>query len=93
MTHWGSSSLDLIRIQATVLETNSRSESVLVKCGYTYEGLLKSYRMVRGIPGDFKMYSYLAETKKMHQRSFFLYSRLFPHALLNFFPVLFTPDT
>lgn len=62
ITNWGFFNLGLIRIQATVLETNSRSESVLVKCGYTYEGLLKSYRMVRGIPGNFKMYSCLAES-------------------------------
>lgn len=63
ITNWGLSSLGFIRIQATVLETNSRSESVLTKCGYTYEGLLKSYRMVRGVPGNFKMYSHLLEPK------------------------------
>jgi len=62
ITSWGFSRLGLVRIQATVLETNSRSEKVLVKCGYTYEGLLKSYRTVRGTPGNFKMYAKLVET-------------------------------
>ncbi|MBB5645061.1 GNAT family N-acetyltransferase [Pedobacter cryoconitis] len=61
ITSWGFSSFGFIRIQATVLETNSRSESVLTKCGYQYEGLLKSYRMVRGVPGNFKLYSHLAK--------------------------------
>lgn len=61
ITNWGFSDLGLIRIQATVLETNLRSERVLVKCGYLYEGLLKSYRLVRGIPGNFRMYAQIAE--------------------------------
>jgi ribosomal-protein-alanine N-acetyltransferase len=60
LTNWGFLNLGLIRIQATVLESNVRSETVLLNCGYAFEGLLRSYRMVRGVPGDFKMYARLA---------------------------------
>ena len=49
-----------IRVQATVLESNMRSARVLERCGFEHEGLLRSYRMVRGTPGDFHMYSHVA---------------------------------
>ncbi len=57
MTEWGFSKQGWVRIQAAVLETNMRSEKVLVNCGYTFEGVLRSFRMVRGKPGNFKMFS------------------------------------
>jgi len=60
VTGWSYRSLKLVRVQATVLETNLRCERVLTKCGFAYEGLLRAYRMVRGAPGNFKMYSRLA---------------------------------
>lgn len=60
VTRWAHSALSMTRVQATVLETNAASERVLQKCGYTYEGLLRSHRMIRGRPGNFKMYSRLA---------------------------------
>jgi ribosomal-protein-alanine N-acetyltransferase len=63
ITAWGFQSLNLERVQATVLETNLRSENILKKCGYTFEGLLRSYRFVRGKPGNFKMYSRLRTDK------------------------------
>ena len=44
-----------------MLETNGRSERVLIKCGFAYEGLLRAYRQVRGRAGNFKMYARLAE--------------------------------
>jgi ribosomal-protein-alanine N-acetyltransferase len=59
-TLWSYEALRLQRVQATVLETNLRSERVLRRCGFVYEGLLRSYRRVRGRPGNFKMYSRLA---------------------------------
>jgi RimJ/RimL family protein N-acetyltransferase len=59
VTQWSYRALNLLRVQATVLETNRSSERVLQKCGFAYEGLLRSYRMVRGRPGNFKMYSRL----------------------------------
>ena len=49
-----------IRVQATVLETNLRSARVLQRCGFQHEGSLRSYRMVRGTPGNFHMYSHIA---------------------------------
>ena len=44
---------------ATALESNERSARVLERCGYQREGLLRSYRLVRGQPGNFFMYSHL----------------------------------
>jgi RimJ/RimL family protein N-acetyltransferase len=60
VTLWSYEALRLQRVQATVLETNGRSERVLQKSGFMYEGLLRSYRRVRGVPTNFKMYSRLA---------------------------------
>jgi [ribosomal protein S5]-alanine N-acetyltransferase len=60
VTEWSYDALCLVRVQATVLETNTRSEHVLQKCRFVYEGLLRAYRMVRGVPGNFKMYSRLS---------------------------------
>jgi ribosomal-protein-alanine N-acetyltransferase len=48
------------RVQATVLESNSRSKAVLERCGFEHEGLLRGYRMVRGVPGNFHMYAHVA---------------------------------
>jgi RimJ/RimL family protein N-acetyltransferase len=60
VTAWSYEALRLVRLQATVLESNARSERVLQRCGFEYEGLLRAYRLVRGVPGNFKMYSRLA---------------------------------
>lgn len=57
---WAHTSAKLIRVQATVLETNQRSAQVLRRVGFSREGLLRSYRLVRGVPGDFYMYSHVA---------------------------------
>lgn len=57
---WSFDSFGFNRVQATTLETNVRSERVLQKCLFRYEGLLRAYRMVRGRPGNFKMYARLA---------------------------------
>lgn len=59
VTQWSFSVLGFIRVQGTVLETNEGSTRVLQKCGYRHEGLLRSFRMVRGIPGNFHLYSRL----------------------------------
>lgn len=61
VTAWGFQQFGWIRIQATVLETNTRSEQLLKKCGYAFEGLLRAYRIVRGQPGNFKMYARIAD--------------------------------
>ena len=56
---WAHSSAAVLRVQATVLESNVRSEAVLRRCGFAREGLLRSYRMVRGAPGNFYMYPHV----------------------------------
>ncbi len=57
ISEWGFSKRGWVRIQATILETNKRSERVLLKCGFVFEGILRSFRIVNGLPKDFKMYS------------------------------------
>jgi ribosomal-protein-alanine N-acetyltransferase len=59
MVQWAHSHVGLVRVQATVLASNARSIKVLERCGFEREGLLRSYRMVRGRPGDFWMYSHV----------------------------------
>jgi len=57
---WAHAHVGLVRVQATVLESNMRSAAVLQRCGFNVEGLLRSYRMVRGRSGNFHMYSHVA---------------------------------
>ncbi|MDQ6627638.1 MAG: GNAT family N-acetyltransferase [Pseudomonadota bacterium] len=61
MVDWGHASAGLLRIQATALESNWRSAAVLQRCGFVREGLLRSYRMVRGRAGDFHMFAHVVE--------------------------------
>ena len=61
MVAWAHSHAGLLRVQATVLNSNSRSIEVLQRCGFKREGLLRSYRIVRGRPGDFWMYSHVQD--------------------------------
>ena len=60
VTSWSFAALDLHRLQATVLVGNQRSERVLSRCRFRHEGLLRGFRMVRGQPGDFNIFSRLA---------------------------------
>ena len=60
VTTWSFNAYGFVRVQGTVLKSNSRSAQVLQRCRYRYEGLLRSYRMIRGTPGDFALYSRLA---------------------------------
>jgi ribosomal-protein-alanine N-acetyltransferase len=59
LTRWGHDAAGLIRIQAAVLVSNERSIRVLERGSFEREGTLRSYRMVRGRPGDFYMYSHV----------------------------------
>jgi ribosomal-protein-alanine N-acetyltransferase len=59
VTRWSFAEYGFVRVQATVLESNQRSASVLKKCGFRHEGLLRAYRMVRGTPGNFNLYARL----------------------------------
>lgn len=58
---WGFRRLGLLRIQATVLESNQRSIRVLERCAFEREGYLRRYRLVRGTPGNFWLYARIAE--------------------------------
>ncbi|MFL6700159.1 MAG: GNAT family N-acetyltransferase [Vitreoscilla sp.] len=60
VSSWSFATLGLHRLQATVLVGNERSERVLARCRYRHEGLLRGFRMVRGRPGDFNIFSRLA---------------------------------
>jgi ribosomal-protein-alanine N-acetyltransferase len=61
VTQWSFSAFGFVRVQGTVLETNVGSARVLQKCRYRHEGLLRSFRMVRGIPENFQLYARLNE--------------------------------
>lgn len=60
LVHWAFAEPGLLRVQATVLESNARSVRVLERLGFEREGLLRCYRLVRGKRGDFHMYARLA---------------------------------
>ena len=60
IVQWAHVHAALVRVQATVLQSNVRSIRVLERAGLEREGLLRSYRLVRGRPGDFYMYSHVA---------------------------------
>jgi ribosomal-protein-alanine N-acetyltransferase len=57
---WGFQRLGLLRIQATVLESNERSIRVLERCHFAREGYLRSYRQIRGRSGNFWLYACIA---------------------------------
>ncbi|MGK5071421.1 GNAT family N-acetyltransferase [Janthinobacterium sp. ZB1P44] len=57
---WGFQRLGLLRIQATVLESNARSLRVLERCAFEREGYLRSYRQIRGRSGNFWLYARIA---------------------------------
>ena len=59
MVSWAHSQAQLVRVQATVLQSNASSIRVLERVGFVQEGLLRSYRMVRGTPGNFYIYAHV----------------------------------
>ena len=56
---WAHTDANIVRVQATVLESNVRSAKVLQRCGFEREGLLRSYRKVRGNSRNFYMYAHI----------------------------------
>ena len=56
---WAHADEGFLRVQATVLDSNHRSAAVLERCGFVHEGLMRSYRMVRGTPRDFHLYAHV----------------------------------
>ena len=59
LTDWAHSHVGLVRVQATVMDSNTRSLQVLARCGFEREGLLRSYRQARGAARDFWMHSHI----------------------------------
>jgi len=59
LVDWAHGHVGLLRVQATALSSNTRSQKVLEGCGFQREGLLHSYRLVRGRPGDFWIFSHV----------------------------------
>jgi [ribosomal protein S5]-alanine N-acetyltransferase len=59
LTDWAHTHVGLVRVQATVMDSNTRSLQVLARCGFEREGLLRSYRQARGVARDFWMHSHL----------------------------------
>lgn len=59
LVDWAHGHVGLLRVQATALSSNTRSMKVLERCGFEREGLLRSYRLVRGQPGDFWMFAHV----------------------------------
>lgn len=57
LAEWGFSERKFARIQATALDTNKASIHVIEKCGFSLEGKLRNFRMVRGLPRDFWLYA------------------------------------
>lgn len=64
MVEWAHGKASMVRVQATVLQSNARSIAVLRKAGFEHEGTLRSYRMVRGTAGDFEIYSHIASVER-----------------------------
>ncbi len=56
---WAHEEAGLVRVQATVLDSNLRSLAVLDSCGFVREGLLRSYRILDGQSKDFFMLSHV----------------------------------
>ena len=56
---WAHEHAGVIRVQATVLQSNIRSIRLIERLGFEREGLLRSYRMVRGTPGNFWMFGHV----------------------------------
>lgn len=57
LSRWGFEDQGWLRIQATVLEPNIGSLKVLQHCGYRFEGRLRNFRLVRGEPREYLLYS------------------------------------
>jgi RimJ/RimL family protein N-acetyltransferase len=58
---WGFTELELNRVHAFVMTSNTRSIRLLERCGLIHEGTLRQYRMARGEPRDFHVYAALAQ--------------------------------
>jgi RimJ/RimL family protein N-acetyltransferase len=57
--HWGFEAKGWHRIQATTVLPHVRSQRVLERCGFTREGRVRNFRLVRGVPTDYWLYAVL----------------------------------
>jgi len=55
--HWGFAKIGLVRVQATTLKANLASQRVLEKVGFEREGTFRNFRVVRGNPRDYLVFS------------------------------------
>jgi [ribosomal protein S5]-alanine N-acetyltransferase len=60
-TQWAFDSMGWVRVQATTLEGHVASQRVLHKCGFLSEGRLRNFRLVRGQPSDYLVFSRVPE--------------------------------
>jgi RimJ/RimL family protein N-acetyltransferase len=63
VSDWGLRERGFVRVQATTMESNVPSIQLLEKCGFLLEGKLRNYRLVRGEPRDFFMFSKLRDVQ------------------------------
>ena len=56
-TLWAFETKAWYRVQATTVLPNVRSQHVLERCGFKREGLVRNFRLVRGTPTDYWLYS------------------------------------
>ncbi len=59
LVEWAHAHAGVVRVQALVLETNLRSIATLERLAFVREGLLNSYKFVRGQPGNFYIYAHV----------------------------------
>jgi ribosomal-protein-alanine N-acetyltransferase len=59
LTAWAHQDLGLMRVQACVLDTNTRSRQVLERCDFACEGLLKNYKRLRGQSRNYWIFSHI----------------------------------
>jgi ribosomal-protein-alanine N-acetyltransferase len=59
LTKWAHEDLGFVRVQACVVDSNSRSLQVLERCGFQREGLLKSYKRIRKQSRDYWILSHI----------------------------------
>ncbi len=59
LIRWGFDALQLNRIQGCAMVGNHASARILEKNGFRLEGVLREFRVARGRPSDFRVYSRL----------------------------------
>jgi ribosomal-protein-alanine N-acetyltransferase len=64
LVDFGFRKMNLVRIEARTMVENHASQRVLTKVGFQKEGVLRSYRLIRGKHEDILLYSLLKEDFK-----------------------------